>query len=195
MSSLLYLTYVGFPHLNFFGITVSKDCRPAFFHHRWDQHAKKNLTQSMSIIFLKEIIFYFVNIRISIYCLWNLSLCCASPFREALVIPHMLHGRTIPLMWLASMWLVMFLNCPSFPHTLQILALSFPFGIRFSLTSIIDFTFSANLFSFVKDNSVFSERALSFIVCIDLRWFSWEIWNFSLCKTESFWWNGCFFFF
>ena len=39
---------------------------------------------------------------------------------------------------------------------------------KMKLTSIIDFTLSANSFSFVKDESVFSERALSFIVVLSM---------------------------
>ena len=102
----------------------------------------------------------FKNLLIQIYCLWNLSLCCASPFREAVIVPHMSQGRAIPVIWLASMWLGMFWNCPSFPQTLQIFAF-LPSRIRFSLTDIMDFTFSANSVSFVRNESLFSAIAVS----------------------------------
>ena len=58
--------------------------------------------------------------------------------------PQTLQGSETPSKWFASMWSLMPMLCPSFPHTLQILALPGPFGRRFWLVSIIDFTFSSS---------------------------------------------------
>ena len=76
----------------------------------------------------------------------GVHLCLHKLFLDLNSFPKTLQGMDIPSRWLASMWSLILIACPSFPHTLQILALgfSFPFWIRFWHVSIIDFAFSSS---------------------------------------------------
>ena len=67
--------------------------------------------------------------------LWVLKL-----FLELKVLSQRLQGMTTPSRWFASMWFLMSLPWPSFPHTLQISGNWCPLALRFWLFSIIEFT-------------------------------------------------------
>ena len=67
--------------------------------------------------------------------LWVLKL-----FLDLKVLSQRLQGMTTPSRWFASMWFLMSLKWPSFPHTLQISANWCPLALRFWLFSIIEFT-------------------------------------------------------
>ena len=73
-----------------------------------------------------------------------IQLCFLNIILDLKIFPQTLQGSETPSKWFASMWSLMPMLCPSFPHTLQILALPGPFGRRFWLVSIIDFTFSSS---------------------------------------------------
>ena len=72
------------------------------------------------------------------YSLWFLALCIASACLVFTVIPQSLQSWENPLMWMASMcFCIMFIG-PSFPHTLQILALPLPAAFSlFSMSNLI----------------------------------------------------------
>ena len=67
--------------------------------------------------------------------LWVLKL-----FLDLKVLSQRLQGMTTHSRWFASMWFLMSLPWPSFPHTLQISANWCPLAVRFWLFSIIEFT-------------------------------------------------------
>ena len=76
----------------------------------------------------------------------RLHVCFLNIILDLNSFPQTLQGRATPSRWLASMWSLMAIPAPSFPHTLQILALEpcGPLGAKFWLFSIIDFTFSSS---------------------------------------------------
>ena len=51
------------------------------------------------------------------------DLCFFNKILDLNVFPHKLQSRKTPVMLYVSMWSIMLIRCPSFPHTLQILPL------------------------------------------------------------------------
>ena len=77
---------------------------------------------------------------------WRLSLWIFTELLEEKVWSQKLHFKDTLSMCNASMWSFIFLKFPSFPHTLQEWANTFcflPFGIKFWLFVIMDFSFSS----------------------------------------------------
>ena len=79
-----------------------------------------------------------------IYLSKQVYLCLLNWFLDLKVFPQTLQGSEIPSRWFDSMWSLMAIPSPSFPHTLQISALFLPLGIRFWLFSIMSFTFASS---------------------------------------------------
>ena len=107
--------------------------------------------------------------------LWFLKLWSFSEALDLKIFPHGPHGTEIPAIWFASMWCIILVMLPSFPQTLQILALPpFPlYGLAFSLNVIIDFTCWSNtsmlvllVASSVRTRALSAGRTFSF----SLRW-------------------------
>lgn len=69
-------------------------------------------------------------------------LCFVSEFLELNTLLQRPQRIEIPAIWFASMWCIMFVRLPSFPHTLHIRALPLfvLYGSAFSLNVIIDST-------------------------------------------------------
>ena len=59
--------------------------------------------------------------------LWYLEIWVRKAALDLNIFSHRLQGTDTPSKWLASMWFVLAVACPSFPQTLQILAQSLPF--------------------------------------------------------------------
>ena len=74
-------------------------------------------------------------------------MCLLKLYLDLNSLPQTLQGRATPSRCCPSIWSLIAILCPSFPQTLQILALCvwFPLWMRFSLTSISDLTFSSSL--------------------------------------------------
>ena len=68
---------------------------------------------------------------------WWCLLCSLRPFLDLKVLSQRLQGMTTHSRWFASMWFLMSLPWPSFPHTLQISANWCPLALGFWLFSII----------------------------------------------------------
>ena len=71
-------------------------------------------------------------------------MCLLKLFLNLKSFPQTLHGRDTPSKWWPSIWSLMAIKYPSFPHSLQILAFCLPLGSKFELASIIDFTSSSS---------------------------------------------------
>ena len=75
----------------------------------------------------------------------GLHLCCLNEVLDLYAFSQVLQGRTMPSKWWTSMWSLMVVRAPSFPHSLHFFALSFLSSlIIFGLSSIIDFTWASS---------------------------------------------------
>ena len=88
--------------------------------------------------------------------LWNLFLCTLRTNLELKVLSQTPHTTDIPSKWFASMWWLITLTRPSFPHTLQIKAFAC-FGLPFAVPAgIILLLFSRCILA------MFSKRLIKF---------------------------------
>ena len=72
---------------------------------------------------------------------WYLRTWRLSAFRVFRILPQTLQGIQILEMWFASMWSMIFILCPSFPHSLHILTLPCCLSTLYSPKVIMDLTF------------------------------------------------------
>ena len=83
-----------------------------FLHYRWK-----------SISFWYSLTNWLTRKQLNYWFLWFLYLWTFSAFLELKPCPQRPQGIEIPSMWCASMWFLISVMLPSFPQTLQILAL------------------------------------------------------------------------
>ena len=112
---------------------------------------------------------------------WFLDLWTVSALRDLKDFPQRTQGMESPVMWLDSMWSLIWFQVPCFPQTLQSLALPFP-GTVCSLNNIIAFTFSSKVSSFfvwsVKATIAVSDSTCLKSVSVDSSCFMglWALW-------------------
>ena len=84
------------------------------------------------------------NQTVTLLC--NVDTCFCKVFLNLNVFSQLLQGMDTPSKWYSSMWLLMLVGCPSFPHFLQIFAVVFllPVSIIFWLVSIMELTVWSN---------------------------------------------------
>ena len=112
--------------------------------------------RSPSLVPNKDIIYFYLE---ELLC--RVALCILKLSLDLEIFPHKLHGCSMPVIWLASMWLLMWCTSPSFPHILQIFVLPWPFlEIEFSLKSIMELICSSNCWKSTSNFCSFTERSI-----------------------------------